>query len=50
MITGSNHLTISTTDLEESFNFYYTVLEFKPLMRHLSSKSISVPLNKAKHF
>jgi catechol 2,3-dioxygenase-like lactoylglutathione lyase family enzyme len=36
MITGLNHLTISTPNLDRSFEFYTTILGFKPLMKHSS--------------
>lgn len=32
-ITGINHITLSVKNLEESFNFYQEVLEFKPLAK-----------------
>jgi glutathione S-transferase fosA5 len=35
MITGLNHLTLSTKDLEPSFTFYRDVLGLRPLLRHL---------------
>ncbi len=33
MISGINHITLSIKDVNESFNFYRDVLEFKPLAR-----------------
>ena len=33
MITGLNHLTLSTSNIEISFNFYQNVLAFKPLAK-----------------
>ena len=33
MITGLNHLTLSTADIETSFNFYINTLKFKPLAK-----------------
>ena len=33
MITGLNHLTLSTADIETSFNFYVDTLKFKPLVK-----------------
>lgn len=33
MITGINHLTLSVSSIEESFDFYTTILTFKPLAR-----------------
>ena len=36
MITGLKHLTISTSNLDRSFEFYTSILEFKPLMKHSS--------------
>jgi catechol 2,3-dioxygenase-like lactoylglutathione lyase family enzyme len=36
MITGINHITISTKDLDQSFNFYTTILGLRPLLKHSS--------------
>ena len=33
MITGINHITIATNDVNESFNFYRNTLGFKPLCK-----------------
>ena len=33
MITGINHITLSVTDLDESFAFYRDVLMFKPIQK-----------------
>ena len=33
MITGLNHLTLSTIDLDTSFNFYRHTLKCKPLAK-----------------
>lgn len=33
MITGINHITITTRDVSKSFNFYLNVLGFKPLCK-----------------
>lgn len=33
MITGLNHLTLSVSDLDRSFDFYTAVLGFKPLFK-----------------
>lgn len=33
MITGLNHLTLSTSDIERSFNFYQNILACKPLAK-----------------
>ena len=33
MIAGLNHLTLSTTDLDRSFEFYQNILGCKPLAK-----------------
>jgi catechol 2,3-dioxygenase-like lactoylglutathione lyase family enzyme len=33
MITGINHITISVSNIEESFKFYKEILQFKPIMK-----------------
>jgi catechol 2,3-dioxygenase-like lactoylglutathione lyase family enzyme len=33
MITGINHITLSITDVERSFDFYATVLGFRPIAK-----------------
>lgn len=33
MLTGINHITITTSDVSKSFNFYLNVLGFKPLCK-----------------
>jgi len=34
MVTGINHLTLATKDLEKSFSFYKDVLGFHPVLKH----------------
>ena len=33
MVSGVNHITLSVRDVEESYDFYATVLGFKPVLR-----------------
>ena len=33
MVNGVNHITLSVRDVDESFNFYATVLGFRPVVR-----------------
>lgn len=37
MIKGINHITLSVRSLDESFDFYRNILQFKPLLKSLRS-------------